>query len=128
MTPLQKLKYAILDLDHEWQHDEPIREDMTGDEVDEAWDDHPDIGSAMSEIRSSGIETGLPSESCRHYENDAVAVQCPTGEWVGFTYWYGGGKHGEPESIEWMEYAYDVNCIEERRMVTVRVFEGKGNQ
>ena len=121
MTPENKLKYAILDLAHIWEHDSPIRTDLTDEQVEDLWDE-TDVGEALNEIRTSGIETGLDCESDRHYESDAVAVQCPTGEWVGFTYWYGGGKHGEPEAIDWIEYAYDVNCKEEQKMVTVQTF------
>lgn len=123
MTPEQKLKYAILDLDHIWTKDTPINTNLTGEEVDDLWDEAEDLGEAISEMRTGGIPTGLPTQSSRHYENEAVAVQCPTGEWVGFTYWYGGGKHGNPEEIEWIEFAYDVKCIEEQKMMTVRTFE-----
>ena len=121
MTPEQKLKYAILDLDAVWQ-DKTLPTNLTGEEVDELWDDAEDIYEAMYEIRNGGVETGLVCQSSRHYESEAVAVQCPTGDWVGFTYWYGGGKHGDPESIDWIEYAYDVTCKEEQKMVTVRTF------
>lgn len=127
MNPSTKLKYAILDLAHIWEHDKPLPTDLTEEEVEDLWDE-TDVGDAINEIRTSGVYTGLPCESCRHYESDAVAVPCPTGEWVGFTYWYGGGKHGEPEAIEWIEKAYDVKCIEEQKMMTVRTFEGVGNQ
>ncbi len=30
------------------------------------------------------------------------------GSWVGWTFWYGGGKHGEPGNVPWMEDAYDL--------------------
>lgn len=121
MTPEQKLKYAILELSYIW-NDEEISKTLTGDEVDELWDYADDITDAINEIRKSGEYTGLNAEYSRHYESDAVAVQCPTGEWVGFTYWYGGGKHGEPEAIDWIEHAYDVECVEEEKVVTVRTF------
>jgi hypothetical protein len=41
------------------------------------------------------------------------------GSYVGWTYWYGGGKHGEPESVPWMEHAYEVEMREETRVVKV---------
>ena len=46
----------------------------------------------------------------------------PDGSWVGWTYWYGGGKYGEPEAIDWMDDAYDLACTEEEKVVTVRTF------
>lgn len=39
--------------------------------------------------------------------------------------WYGGGKHGEPGAMPWMEEAYDVSCAEEEKVVTVRTFAAK---
>lgn len=71
------------------------------------------------------METGLPAPSSRHYESEAVAYQYVDGSWVGWSYWYGGGKHGEPEAIDWMEDAYDVNCTEEEKVVVVRTFTAK---
>lgn len=121
MTPELKLKYAILDLAAIW-NDERLPTDLTAEQVEELWDDADDMYDAINETRTSGTPTGLPSESCRHYENEAVAVQCPNGDWVGFTYWYGGGKHGEPEAIDWIQHAYDVQCVEEQKMMTVQTF------
>lgn len=119
-----KLKYAILELAAIWE-DETISTTLTEDEVEELWDDADDIYDAISEIRTSGIETGLPGQYSRHYESEEVAVQCPNGDWVGFTYWHGGGKFGEPEAIDWMEHAYDLDCIEEQKVMTVRTFSKK---
>ena len=122
MKPELKLKYAILDLAHIWEHGEKIRTNMTADEVEELWDESNDIYDAISETRSGGVITDLVAPYSRHYESQSVAVQCPTGEWVGFTYWYGGGKHGNPEEIDWIEHAYDVSCVEEEKVMTVRTF------
>ena len=71
------------------------------------------------------METGLKCEWSRHYESKAVAMKFPDGSWVGWTYWYGGGKHGEPSSIEWMDDAYDVDCHEEEKMVVVQTFKAR---
>lgn len=122
MTPSTKLKYAILNLDAQWQGEE-LPTHLSESAVLDLWDEHECIQDAMYEIRGSGTPTGLHSPSSRHYESESVAVQCPNGEWVGFTYWYGGGKHGNPEEIDWIEYAYDVHCTEERKMVVVQTFE-----
>ena len=46
------------------------------------------------------FERGLP-----YYEKQSVAAQMPDGSWVGWIYWYGGGKHSEPEAIDWMSDA-----------------------
>lgn len=125
LTPEQKLKYEIIDLVHICENGESIRTDMTGEDIEDMYDES-DTQEAEYEIRSSGVPTHLPTPSSRHYETEAVAVQCPTGEWVGFTYWYGGGKHGNPEEIDWIEHAYDVTHSEEQKMVTVHTFKIKG--
>lgn len=124
MKPETKLKYAILDLAATW-NDEVLPDNLTEDQVEEYWEDTDYLEDAISEIRCSGVETGLPGQHSRHYESEEVAVQCPNGDWVGFTYWHGGGKHGEPEAIDWIEYAYDVECKEEQKLVTVHSFTKK---
>ena len=63
---------------------------------------------AEAGIRGCGVPTGLPCDYSRHYESKAVAAEMLDGSWVGWTYWYGGGKHGEPSGIPWMEDAYEV--------------------
>lgn len=118
MTPIQKIKYLIvtqtgLDLDYPCEDINTIYSDM--EDNDALWD-------ALSEVRAGEVETDIPSEYSRHYENRSVAAQLPDGSWVGWTYWYGGGKHGEPESIDWMEYAYDLDCKEEEKFMIVRTF------
>lgn len=74
-----------------------------------------------SGFRSGTYETGIECDWSRHYESKAVATQMLDGSWVGWTYWYGGGKHGEPGAIEWIDGAYDVTVREETRVV--KVFE-----
>lgn len=76
----------------------------------------------ISEFRSTGVETKMDTPYSRHYESTAMAEQMSDGKWVGWTYWYGGGKHSEPEAIEWMNEAYFLDCKEEEKMVIVRTF------
>ncbi len=123
MTPQQKLKWAILaracDLAKE------VPGNVTADTIDELYDNLVDAGNhwdAKNEIRQGEVETGLDCEWSRHYESKAVAAQMPDGSWVGWTYWYGGGKHAEPEAIEWMDDAYDLKLVEEEQVVMVRTF------
>jgi hypothetical protein len=124
MTPMHKLKHAILALDAKFS-DAELKPDLTADEIDALYeglverDEHWD---SMNEVRGSGEETGLPCQWSRHYESKAVAAKMPDGSWVGWTYWYGGGKHGEPEAIDWMNEAYDLECQGEEKLVVVRTF------
>lgn len=80
------------------------------------------IQDAKSDFRGSGVDTEIPCNWSRHYESKSVARQMPAGQWVGWTYWYGGGKHGEPEAIDWLSGAYLLNVTEEQKTVTVRTF------
>lgn len=124
MTPQQKLKHAILALAAKWSGEESGAE-ITAENVDALYDElveRDEHWDGVSEIRGSGEETGLPCEWSRHYESKSVAAKMPDGSWVGWTYWYGGGKHGEPESIDWMDGAYNLECVEEEKMVTIRTF------
>ncbi len=129
MNATQKLKREILvqaqtDCPEQFQFGEL----NTGEQVDAAYetlvlaDAHWDY---ESERRCGQVETGLPCESSRHYESKSVAAKLSDGSWVGWTYWYGGGKHGEPEAIEWLAYAYDLECVEEEKVVLVRTFTKK---
>ncbi len=123
MKPEQKLKWAMLVQVANWKS-EPVPV-VTKDDVDELYDALVESGQhwdAKSEMREGDVETGLPCQYSRHYESKSVAAKMPDGSWVGWTYWYGGGKHGEPEAIDWMEEAYSLDCKEEEKLVIVRTF------
>jgi len=103
-----------------------LQTDLSSDElVDEAYDlfiqqnDHWDI---KSEFREGQVETNIPADYSRHYEAKSVAAKMSDGSWVGWTYWYGGGKHGDPESIDWICDAYDLTCVEEEKLIVVQTF------
>ena len=126
MTPEQKIKQAIMFEHVQHNGTGEFTDEITRQNVDEVYDEmmvssdfHWD---AESEFRESGVDTNLPCGFSRNYESKSVAKQMLDGSWVGWTYWFGGGKHGEPDAVEWMEDAYDVKCSEEKKMVTVRTF------
>lgn len=122
MTPEQKIKRQILLIERRYN---PGLTDViiTVDNVDELFEEHDSLQDAIEEFRSSGIETSLPTQQwSRHYEYESVARQVCDGSWVGWTYFHGGGKHGEPEAIDWMDSAYEVNCVSEERLVIVNTF------
>ena len=91
----------------------------TEDQIDEVWALDQVHGDIPVEFRESGEETGLECEGSRNYESMAVAAELSDGTWVGWTYWYGGGKHGCAEEIPWIEEAYFVTRTEETRVVSV---------
>jgi hypothetical protein len=79
------------------------------------------LREVRDELRRSGTATGLPTQFNRNYESKEVAAQIG-GRWIGWTYWHGGGKHGQPSEIEWMSEAYFLDVEEERREVILRTF------
>ena len=89
----------------------------TTEEVDEAYlalsDD--ELSENKENLRCGGIPTGIYNPDCRGhkcYDDEQVAVQALDGSWVGFTYWSGGGKHGYPEDVEWMDDAYELDAFQ----------------
>ena len=131
MTPEQILKAAILEyVAQSISDDEDIELSLEGpfdtqEKIDAAFEAieeqylDDEVSEAESELRGSYThETGIKCDYSRHYESKAVARQFGD-KWVGWTYWYGGGKHGEPGSVEWMEHAYFVEAKEETQVVLV---------
>ncbi len=126
MTPENKIKREML---LERQQDEPDLIDygpLDSDETVEAaydrlimTDSHWD---AENEFREGQVETNIEAPYSRNYEGKSVARKMVDGTWVGWTYWYGGGKHANPEAIEWMEHAYSLDCKEETKVVVVQTF------
>jgi len=126
MTPEQKIRWMAIELYRTWGDDQVI-EEVTADNVDEVFDELEDcLYDAMYEIREGEVETDIPSPYSRHLESKSVAAQAPDGTWVGWTYWYGGGKHAEPEAVEWISEAYDLDVVEEEKLVIVRTFTKVG--
>lgn len=126
MTPQQQLQAIIIAraLNDGFAFESDYS-NITADNIDELYGELED-GDAhwdyLSELREGEVETGLPCNWSRHYESKSVAAQAPDGKWIGWTYWYGGGKHGCPEEIDWIKDAYFLNCKEEEKLVVVREF------
>lgn len=133
MTPEQYIKREIIGtailFNNEYSNiDKNIISTLNKDNIDEIYSDLFDsdescdsMTDAFSEIRCSGIETGLSCDCSRHYESDAVAICVDDNKniWVGWTYWYGGGKHGDPDEMDWMDRAYFLS-VEEEEVVTIK--------
>ena len=120
MTPTQKIKWLVLNVAARWREEEPPPYPCADvDDLYGAAEERDEIIDARSEVRASGEDTDLKADWSRHYESKSVAARLPDGTWVGWTYWYGGGKHSDPGSVPWMEDAYDVTMREETRVVQV---------
>lgn len=136
MTATQKIKKEILlDVLHwinEGEGSLSEREQKVADmvlddnKIDEQYDMLVEAGlhyDVESDFREGEVETGLPCDWSRHYEAKSVAAKMSDGSWVGWVYWYGGGKHGNPDEIEWMEDAYDLEVTETEELVVVREYK-----
>ncbi len=76
------------------------------------------IYEATYEYRHMGEECNLySSKSSRHYDDTFVVKQIED-VWVGWIYWSGGGKHGEPHAIDWISDAEFVK-VQSEEVVTV---------
>ena len=121
MTPTQKIKWLVLDKAAQRREEDPPP--YPCDDVDDlfaAAEGSGEICDALGDVRASGEDTDIETKGWnRNYECKSIAAQLPDGSWVGWTYWYGGGKHGEPQNVPWMEDAYDVTMREEKRVVRV---------
>jgi hypothetical protein len=130
MTAEQKIKREILLIAGKNEEYAYLAEGITEGNVDERYTTLDELDDTIHELendfRCCGMATGINCEYSRHYESKGVAAKLSDGSWVGWTYWYGGGKHGEPESVEWMEYAYDLEVTETEKMVVVREFKKVG--
>ena len=117
MTPEQKIKWAIIM--QVYTNEPQLKQEIITDEnIDDLYDELEDyVGDVIDEFREGEVETDIPCEDSRYYESYSVAAEIPDGSWVGWTYWFGGGKHGEPEAIPWMEDAYELDCVKEEKMV-----------
>lgn len=129
MTPENKIKKEILleALKDEYCVKE-LGQDLdldTDEQVAEAYYNFVETDFASDyeeEFRGGQVTTNIPAPYSRHYESRSVARKMSDGSWIGWTYWYGGGKHGEPGSIYWMGDAYELTCVEEEKLVVVRTF------
>lgn len=121
ITAQQLIKYSIL---HQFLGRGEAPSEIQ--EVEKAYDELLDEdykNDYESEFRcQSAVETNIEPPYSRHYESKSKAIEV-LGMWVGWTYWYGGGKHGDPCSMPWMEDAYLLNCEETEQTVIVRLFK-----
>ena len=78
------------------------------------------------EVRCTGTGINLsPKNHSRYFEVDCVARKFGD-VWVSWDYYYGGGKHADPDAMEWIEYAEVLNLDKEEEVVTVvRTFSRK---
>lgn len=114
LTATQKARYLVLvDVNRLRKSELPPFE--TGDQIDTLYDleyanDQGYFQDGRNEARH-GIEA--PEIDCptsRNYEVDAHVGKLPDGSYVGWWFYYGGGKHSDAQNaIDWEAQAFDVN-------------------
>lgn len=127
MTPSNKIKKTILldafgsgNLD-DLNVDKESLKNLSEEEISTLFDHfEDDLQDWIYDFRCGNDDTNLKTnEYSRHYESREVASEMFDGSWVGWTYWYGGGKHACAEELVWIEDAYnvefDIVVIEEKK-------------
>lgn len=88
----------------------------------ESWIEREEIlYGAIEEVRRSGTPTNNIVVEGRYYCSREV-VKRITGlcrVFLAWTYYFGGGKYGEPDEVEWMDDCYLVKEKEEIRIIKV---------
>ncbi|PQQ22789.1 hypothetical protein [Photorhabdus hindustanensis] len=132
LTAQQVIRYKVLEDYYQLYSKEGININLTGEQVDDAFEallkEEGEIQDVIDGVRYGIQETDIKCPISRHYETKSVATQAPNGQWAGWTFYYGGGKHSEPELIEWIEDAYLLNCVEEEQLITIRKFNLMKNE
>lgn len=120
-APLALKKYIIeYAKKHHFLHEGPLK---TEDQIDAAmYSMHNQIGcDAQQDIMEGEWKTNITPEFSRHCETESVAVKDNYGNYIGFTRYYGGGKHFE--EYAWYDTsikgAYYLNC-EEKEVLTIQ--------
>lgn len=131
MTPKQRIKRQLL-IEAGKNLLNKVKVEITEDNLDDVWEeacgeDCCDMQDWVQQFRTSGQDTGLPSPHSRYYESREVGRHLSDNTWVGWAYWYGGGKHSEPEEIDWMSDAYELDVTSEVKTVTVLTFSKKAS-
>jgi hypothetical protein len=59
------------------------------------------------------------TSECRYYEAKYVVKEVEPGVFLGWNYYYGGGKHSAPDEIEWLSNLEFVDVVKEIRPMPV---------
>lgn len=91
------------------------------------YDIYDDYLDALNDFRCSGEVTNISPENSRYFESKSRARKLTSGKWVGWTYWYGGGKHDRPSEMDWLGNAYYLK-EPTPKIITVYEFEKEDSE
>lgn len=119
-APLALKKYIVeYAKKHGFQHEGSLK---TKEQIDAAMSVmHDQIGcDAQQDIMEGEWETNITPDYSRHCETESVAVKDNYGNYIGFTRYFGGGKHFDcAENYEYIiEHAYYLTC-QEKEVLTI---------
>lgn len=117
MTAAEKIKWLIL---REAGQDIEFESEAVNNLFDELNGEDDELQDSIESVRTGGGETNVSAPYSRCYESISKAAKLPDGSWVGWTHWYGGGKHGCPDEIEWINDAYDLELEEEKEVAVIQ--------
>jgi hypothetical protein len=127
LTPEQELNLLILHKQAQWDKLEFDADSIDIDKEYELQREDGGLQDAEEEVRCSGEFSEISCEYSRNYETESHAKKTLSGKWVGWTYYYGGGKHSEPSAIDWKSDAYFLDCEEKEVTVIQRTFKKQDN-
>ena len=150
LTAPQKIKYEIIFIASNPEHDKHYADENLCDEFSSQFKRPSDLRKELERVKNDGEkiedlfsslrdddfliqddirdfagmgeDSDINPEWSRNYESKSKCIQVQDGSWVGWTYWYGGGKHGCPEDIAWIDDAYNVRLLK-TEYVPKRFFE-----
>jgi hypothetical protein len=127
MTPEQRIKREILVRAEERQKkwgESVTLPDLTDENIDAVYDELRDewcdtVSDEEMDFRGDGVVTDITPKPSWYFAAESHAIKLQDGGWVGWTFYYGGGKHDEPDAVDWMPDAYEVEMTEETKVVQV---------
>lgn len=118
-----RVKYNSLNLEDVNNFDEDKVIEFYEEVEYEKWEDY--IRDIVSDFRESGEEIDNKVEQDRYYCYQDVAKKITGSEdlYLGWTYYFGGGKHAQPDQVEWMEDCYLLTCREVEETRIIKIYE-----
>ena len=110
-----------------WAEDDGISKD--GEEYDLIIEDF--ISEVQHETRRGDFETNITPPYLRHYEVKSVAMKLEHEDfdgYIGWNYYYGGGKHSNPQELEWVCDAYFLKLVKEEKILIIEKIFKKVNK